>query len=261
MKRVWSSMAIAFAMYSKIPMPKTEWNKENMKYIMCFFPLVGAVVGGLIYLFLSIEGLLHMSHVFNTIIIILIPVAVTGGIHLDGLLDTADARSSFGTREKKLEILKDPHTGVFGVITCVVYFFLTFAVWYEVSASQKMVLALSFLLSRSLSGLSVVTFPMSGTNGLAAMFCRESDKKITRCVMLFYIAAIAVCMLLLDWKKGLLCLLGAGLTFLYYRIMSEREFGGITGDLAGYFLQICELIMAFMVIIGERMLISFLAFL
>ena len=43
-------MIVAFSMYSKIPMPRIEWNKENMKYTMCFFPLIGVVTGVLIYL-------------------------------------------------------------------------------------------------------------------------------------------------------------------------------------------------------------------
>ena len=43
-------MIIAFSMYSKIPMPRIEWNKENMKYTMCFFPLIGVVTGAIIYL-------------------------------------------------------------------------------------------------------------------------------------------------------------------------------------------------------------------
>ena len=43
-------MIVAFSMYSKIPMPRIEWNKENMKYTMCFFPLIGVVTGALIYL-------------------------------------------------------------------------------------------------------------------------------------------------------------------------------------------------------------------
>ena len=42
---MWSSFKIAFSMYSKIPMPKTDWNKKNMKYAMCFFPMVGAAIG------------------------------------------------------------------------------------------------------------------------------------------------------------------------------------------------------------------------
>ena len=45
MRRLWNSFKIAFAMYSKIPMPKADWEKENMRYMMCFFPLIGIVIG------------------------------------------------------------------------------------------------------------------------------------------------------------------------------------------------------------------------
>ena len=39
-----NSFKIAFSMYSKIPMPQSEWSKENMRYVMCFLPLIGAVI-------------------------------------------------------------------------------------------------------------------------------------------------------------------------------------------------------------------------
>ena len=256
MKTVISSIAIAFAMYSKIPVPKTEWKAENMRYVMCFFPFVGGVIGGLVYFWMTIVESIPMSHTFFTVIIIMIPIVVTGGIHMDGLLDTTDALSSFESKQRKLEILKDPNTGAFGVITCVMYFFLTFAVWYDASLSHAPVLALGFILSRALSGLSIVSFPMAKSSGLAAMFCEESNRRLTRIIMILYIVATATGMILLNWKTGMLCLIGAFSIFVYYRIMSERQFGGITGDLAGYFLQICELGMAFIVVIGERMIRS-----
>ena len=50
---------------------------------------------------------------------------VTGGIHLDGFMDTTDARSSYGDREKKLAILKDSHVGAFAVIGCSFYLILS----------------------------------------------------------------------------------------------------------------------------------------
>ena len=126
MKAVFNSFIIAFSMYSKIPMPKVSWSKDNMRYVMCFFPLVGTVIGGLVYLWSKISSSLPFSNVFHTVILILIPLIITGGIHMDGYLDTLDALSSYGSKEKKLEILKDPHTGAFALIHCVIYFFLTY---------------------------------------------------------------------------------------------------------------------------------------
>lgn len=86
MKRLWNSFKIAFSMYSKIPMPQSDWKKENMRYIMCFFPLIGLVIGGLTMAWGIWGSMLVKSRLFYTIILVLIPVLVTGGIHLDGLL-------------------------------------------------------------------------------------------------------------------------------------------------------------------------------
>ena len=107
--RFLNALAIAISMYSKIPAPTVDWNDKNMKYAMCFFPVVGVVTGllqfgaGYVLLTYTSCGKLLFAAVMT-----LIPVLVTGGIHLDGYADTIDALSSWGDREKKLEILKDP---------------------------------------------------------------------------------------------------------------------------------------------------------
>ena len=44
-KMLWNNFKVAFAMYSKIPMPRADWSKENMKYTFCFFPFIGLVIG------------------------------------------------------------------------------------------------------------------------------------------------------------------------------------------------------------------------
>ena len=50
MKSLWNSFKAAFAMFSKIPMPMVDWKKENIKYMMCFFPFVGTAIGILTWL-------------------------------------------------------------------------------------------------------------------------------------------------------------------------------------------------------------------
>ena len=51
----------------------------------------------------------------------IIPILITGGFHIDGFMDTQDAINSYKPREKKLEILKDPHIGAFAVISLLAY--------------------------------------------------------------------------------------------------------------------------------------------
>lgn len=249
------SFFIAFSMYSKIPMPKTDWTKEAMRYAMCFFPLVGAVIGFLL-LGWNWFGSRYFGYdsLFFVIVCVLLPVAVTGGIHLDGLLDTADALSSYKSMEEKLAILKDSHAGAFAIIVCACYFLADLAVYSELSAEAAPVLALSFVLSRAFSGLSVVSFRMAKNTGLAATFSDMALKGRVRIVMVAYIVVCALGMLVISPVLGLAGFLGALSVFLFYRRMAYKKFGGITGDLAGFFLQICELITAACIVLAAKFL-------
>ena len=111
-----NSLWIAFRTYSRIPVPEAEWTEDNMKYAMCFFPLVGVVIGGAEFLWMFLAGLLDCPMILRAAIASLLPLLITGAIHMDGFMDTADALSSHKDRETMLQILKDSHTGAFAVI-------------------------------------------------------------------------------------------------------------------------------------------------
>lgn len=98
MKMLWNNFKVAFAMYSKIPMPAADWDKESMKYAMCFFPWIGLVIGLLEFVCWKVLEFLSAGELFRAAVMVLIPVVITGGIHLDGFLDTMDALSSWRRR-------------------------------------------------------------------------------------------------------------------------------------------------------------------
>lgn len=243
MRRMIQSAVIAFAMYSKIPMPRTDWDKENMKYALCFLPLVGAVIGVLTYLFGSYGQRIAGDGALYTILLMLIPIFVTGGIHVDGLLDTADALSSYKPKEEKLKILKDSHAGAFAIIVGICYFFLQFGAYSELRREMLPVISVSFVLSRAFSGLAVVSFRMAKSTGLAATFSEMAVKKRVQITMAVYIVVSAAAMITLDPIYGTCAVSLAFLNFLYYRHMAYEKFGGVTGDLAGFYLQTTELLM------------------
>ena len=185
MKKFYHSFLIAFSMYSKIPMPQCEWNEENMAYAMCFFPWIGVAIGGVTWLWGMFGTYLGLSSAFYTVILTLIPWFLTGGIHLDGLLDTADAMSSWQERERRLEILKDSNSGAFAVITCVVYFMFYYGVYSQISARALAMIPFTFCLSRTLSGLAIVTFPKAKKTGSVSAMARgakDRQVKATMCV-------------------------------------------------------------------------------
>lgn len=245
---------IAFSMYSRLPMPRIEWTKERMRYMLCFFPLVGAAIGVCMLLWMRFGTILVGEGNFFRAVLVMIPVFVTGGIHLDGFLDTADALSSYKSTEEKLEILKDSHSGAFAIIFGAGYFLLMFGVYSEVTAEQMALLAVGFVLSRALSGLSVVLFKKAKNSGLAASFSDMAQQKCVGTVMIFVILLCSAALLMMNPVLGGAVLLAAAAVFGYYRWMSYRKFGGITGDLAGFFLQVCELMMAFFVVIAARLI-------
>lgn len=248
------AFVIAFSMYSRIPMPRVEWKEENMQYAFCFFPAVGAVLGACIFFLGKFLAGGMFGPFFSAALLTVFPILFTGGIHLDGFLDTADALGSCADREKKLEILKDSHAGAFAVLGMGVYLLWSTAVWSEAVGNEAVffVAACGYVLSRALSGLSVMCFPAARNGGLAKTFQKHAQKRRVCAVLCLWGLAAAGGMLAWDLRLGTAALVCAGGIFFFYGRMSRKQFGGVTGDLAGWFLSVCELGMLTGIVLAER---------
>ena len=247
MKSVWNSFKAAFAMFSKIPTPMVDWNKENMKYMMCFFPFVGTAIGILIWLVGCVLGShAQMEPFFLTVILTVIPVFVTGGIHVDGLLDTSDALSSWQERTRRLEILEDSHAGAFAIITACVYFIMWLGAWSQLQNDPEgiCIMSIGFMMSRCLSGIGVITFPKARTDGTVAEFSRNASEIVARNILTVMFVVLAGLMIWINPVLGVAAVISAILVFWWYHHMAMKYFGGTTGDLSGFFLCICEVVMA-----------------
>lgn len=238
-----NSFFIALSMYSRIPVPRVDWEKENMRYAMCFFPMIGVVIGAVMYLAGWLLDKTSVGGLFRGVVFTLIPIIITGGIHMDGFMDTMDALGSWGDREKKLEILKDSHAGAFAILGMGCYLMWSVAVWSELPAEVLRVCGVSFVLSRALSGFSVVTFPAARNSGLLKMFQDGAQKKVVRITMCLYVAAAVIMMAAMNARAMTGAVTGVMIAFLYYIVVSRKQFGGVTGDLAGFFLETAELAM------------------
>ena len=253
----FKSLTVAFSIYSKIPVPRFNWGSDDMKYHLCFFPWVGAVIGAAewgwykLYFELlagelpGVGEAFASNQLFYSLIALVLPILITGGFHLDGFLDTMDALHSYGDRNKKLEILKDPHVGAFAVISFAVYVMLALAflsLVNEKSSDAVISVCFCFFVSRCLSGLSVLIFPKAKADGMLAT---ESTTKKPLFVIVILCLQLAAAMGLLFYLTGCLAVIALAanlLSFLYYYAMSKRQFGGITGDLAGFFVCLSELL-------------------
>lgn len=242
MKSIINGFIIAFAVYTKIPMPKVEWNKKNMKYALCFFPIIGLVIGALLYGWSFVCGEYGFGQTCFALVGAVIPIVVTGGMHLDGFMDTSDALHYFEKKEKKPDLSKDIHVGAFAVITAICFFFLYAAgltlIWKK---NQLLLLGLSYVISRTLSGMSSVWFPAAGKDGVLYSFSSMAHRKTVRVVLVTLLAASFISAVMIQPVIGAVMALAAMWVWTYYYYMSKKQFGGITGDLAGYFLCLCEL--------------------
>lgn len=238
---VVKSFFIAFSIYSKLPVPQFEWKEEDMKYMMCFFPWIGGVIGLLLFGWYILCGQLKIGNLCATLICGAIPLWVSGGFHVDGFLDTMDAFHSYQPRERKLEILKDSHVGAFAVIMFALYGLIYLAAFSEIKALHLMrVVCAGFFLARGLSGIAVFCFPKAKKEGMVNTF-QESAKAgpVTVGLILQCIA----CVVFMIGSSGIFggwIVLTALLSFGYYFWKTKKELGGITGDTAGYFVVICE---------------------
>ena len=238
------SFFIAVSMYSKIPVPQFEWKEEDMKYIFCFFPWVGAMIGGCIYFWNEFCNYCHISILCRTAVDAAIPLFITGGFHVDGYMDTMDALHSYGSKERKLEILKDSHIGAFAVIMLAVYGLVYLGAFSEVESSVMIkIVCSSFFLSRCLCGVSAVSFPLAKKDGTLCLFADSSQKRIVKGSLYLQSAVCIGFMLFWSLSAGLAVAAAAMLAFIYYFCRSKKEFGGITGDTSGYFILNCEICM------------------
>ncbi len=249
MKTVWSGFCVAFSLYSAIPVPQLPWEKKTMRWALGFLPLVGVLAGALEVLWFWFCRETGAEAMFYAVFAALLPAAVSGGIHLDGFADTCDALCSFGEREKRLAILKDPHIGAFGVIWLAAFLLAEAACFAQVYRKPALLplAAAGFALSRAVGGRKIVTIPCAKDSGLAYLFAEGSDKKAVSLTLAAEWLLGAAGLLLWAARRGVgiavpLCLLLVLLWSAWHRRLCLRDFGGITGDLTGFFISTAELL-------------------
>lgn len=243
MKSLLESLLISLSMYSTIPVKCLNWNEKNLRNAMIFFPLIGIICGFGVWLLWSICTALTKGAFLFSVLSVFSVVLVTGGIHLDGFCDTADALYSRRPVEDKLRILKDSHCGAFAVFSVILVIALNLGAYSEIyNICERSITGLltgGFILSRCLSGISVTRFSYAPTSSLAKTFGENAGKYVSIILILEFLLTSSI--LIICYKSlAVIQILTALLVFVYYYRMQKKEFGGLTGDLAGFFVVVCE---------------------
>ena len=236
---ILETVAVAFGMYSALPVPRVEWTEKNMRFALCAFPLVGAACGLGLWAWAALCRAFALPQLLRGAGFCVLPALLTGGIHLDGYADAADALASHTSPARRQEILRDPRCGAFAVIRLGIYFVCLYAlccVW-EATGAALCCAGLGFVLSRALSGASLTLLPIAPQSSLGRVFASAADKKRVGIIL----AVVSVLCLLGLYSFGgarVLLLSGGALLLSVLRLLwaVRRAFGGMSGDLAGWFL-------------------------
>ena len=252
LRTVADAVIVALGMFSRIPMPARELEGPAMRYAIAAWPLVGVAQGLASAAFWLVASLLGLPPLVTGAGLALMPIAVNGGIHADGLADTVDALSSHAGRERRLQIMADPQVGSFAVLAIAGHLVAAFALCASCPWSWRSVaaLGLTYVLSRAVAGWTVVEWPSAHEGGLAWAFSQKARGAATPWLVLAMAIACGLGLVLLQQMTGLVVVGVCALTLAWYHHMAMSAFGGVTGDTSGWFVQTGELAMLAALAVG-----------
>ena len=228
---------------------QSVWTEQSFGESVKYFPAVGAVLGifcaaivGLINFFTAENLPIFTGAVGFALLIIL-----TGGIHCDGLMDSADGLFSGREREKILEIMKDSRAGAFGVVSMILVAALEISTLAELARLSTWWLCAAIysapIIGRFMMVLTIGAFPYARATGMGKAFAKYTTRRT-----IIFAAGEAILFLLpliFISEKFLICAVAASLVALIVAIKFARfateKIGGVTGDIYGAITTLTEL--------------------
>lgn len=229
------SFILALSFFTRIPFVKVNFDEEVFAKSVKWAPIVGLIIGSFLYLISFV--LQDFDTIVANIIIIIFYIVITGGLHLDGLSDTADGIFSGRDKERILEIMRDSRVGTFGV--------LSLGIWIA-----AMLIILSFVPREAL-----IIFPVVGksapiisayfskyirTEGLGKIFA-SNCKTLELSFALIISCGISLILGAIGIASNLIALLIVYLTTRHFK----KILGGITGDTMGFVCEVSQVVFLF----------------
>jgi adenosylcobinamide-GDP ribazoletransferase len=240
---------LALQFLTVIPLRIKNVDDKSVACSLIYFPLAGLIMGFLLVGMYELLLILNFPSLAISIILVVFLVILTGGLHLDGLSDTSDAFLSRKGREQMLEIMRDSHSGVMGVLAIISVLLLKIAFLYSIAIEFKPVaLVLACVLSRWAMVLPIYLFPYARAEGKAKFFIQGVNLKI-----LLLSTGLALACVLIFWQlKGLyIFVMVAAFTYLAGKFINKK-LSGVTGDTLGALCELNELVVLLTVFILTR---------
>ena len=232
--KAFHALALAVQFLTRLPVPHgIGFTAEAQGGSVACYPLVGLLIGGLLVLMLGLLG--GMGPLLVSALLSTVWVGITGGLHLDGLADTADAWiGGQGDRERSLRIMKEPSSGPIAVVAVVVLLLLKFAALTELLSPHRWVpLLWTPVIARSLIPILLLTTPYVRPNGLGSPLVANLPR--FACWLASGMALLGAFIVLGPWP-----LLAAAISLGWLRMQMLRRLGGCTGDTLGASVELVE---------------------
>ncbi len=229
-------IALQFLTVIPIQLKRMPTARENGLSVL-YYPVVGALIGGLLYGLALL--LLPVPDLLSAVLIMSLWVILSGGLHLDGLADTADAWvGGFADRQRTLQIMKDPRCGPIGVLSLVCVCLIKVAAVSLLLAQQQLWALILFpILGRLAPLFLLISCDYVRANGIGSSIA-ASLPKWGVVVVLIMGFAISAFFGVLGWGSALIALL----LLMLLRLAFIRRLGGITGDCIGASVELVEVV-------------------
>jgi len=230
------SFLIALQFLTQLPVRFSSYPEaEQIGRSLNYYPLVGLIIGGV--LAVLAELLTIVPPLLGAALLLSAWVWLTGGLHLDGLADSADAWvGGLGDRDKTLAIMKDPRSGPAAVVILILLLLIKFAALHAIVSTQYwQALLLAPILGRTVLPLLFLCTPYVRSQGLGSALTNYKSRYLG--------LVISMTLLMLVIMGGLTTLwliVIAVLVLVMMRRLMLKRVGGCTGDTAGALVEVTE---------------------
>ena len=240
------NLRTAFGLLTTLPFGMPEgWLPSDSGRAAIWYPLVGVVIGGMTWLsWLMLT--LYFPPLIVGLLTILVWVALTGGLHLDGLADCCDGLMGSATIQQRLEIMKDPHLGTFAGIGLTLVLMLKAAALSLLAPSSGIAIILAATLSRWLI-LPAGLLPLAHTSGMGADFALGLRRSA-----IFITALLPLGIAFLSGTPGFLAVFFALLAAAAVLGLAYARINGVTGDVFGMLVEVTETTVLLIFITGVK---------
>lgn len=230
------SLIFALQHLTRLPLWQVPFDERRLGRSGMFFPLGGIILGGLLIVTDQLAGLLFPPAARSAAVVVGL-VALTGGIHLDGFMDTVDGVFSGRPRERKLEIMRDSRVGAFGALAVFCLLLFKFALLTGLTRESVFpALIMMTVLGRWSMTYAIARFPYAREEGMGKLYKAHTGVFELAVASLTALAAAA-------WAGGA----GGVIVFICAAILAHllcayfnKILGGLTGDTYGALNEMLE---------------------